>query len=177
MPDTENGTETERQTREQVLQTAFDRYSRSPAPDWVTFFREVLGLNGLVRRTYRTPEDLAEFEQSEEYAEILQMLTRLRERTVAPDDPNEPIRVITVRLPKSLHEALRLEAHEHQTSMNKLCISKLLQFIDNQMIPRERWNRVADRPTEPSPEVEEVAEEGRAEYEEPAEEEGAGVDL
>ena len=177
MPDTENGTESQRQTREQVLQTAFDRYSRSPAPDWVTFFREVLGLNGLVRRTYRTPEDLAEFEQSEEYAEILQMLTRLRERTVAPDDPNEPIRVITVRLPKSLHEALRLEAHEHQTSMNKLCISKLLQFIDNQMIPRERWKRVADHRTEPSPEVEEVAEEGAAEYEEPAEEEGAGVDL
>ena len=49
----------------------------------------------------------------------------------------EPTKVITVRMPKSLHEALRAEAHEHQTSMNKLCISKLLQFIDNEFVPDE----------------------------------------
>ena len=52
-------------------------------------------------------------------------------------DEEEPTRVITVRLPKSLHEALRVEAHEHQTSMNKLCISKLLQFIDGDKVPTE----------------------------------------
>ena len=45
--------------------------------------------------------------------------------------------MITVRLPKSLHEALRDEAHEHRTSMNKLCISKLLQFIDSEQVPTE----------------------------------------
>jgi len=177
MPDTENGTEGQPQTRQQVLQAAFKLHSRSPAPDWVTFFREILGLTGIVRRTYRTPEELAEFEQSKEYAEIQRMLTELRERTVVPEDPNEPVRVITVRLPKSLHEALRVEAHEHRTSMNKLCISKLLQFIDNQMIPRERWKRVADRRSKASPEVEEGADEGAAEHDEPAMEEGAGVDL
>ena len=49
----------------------------------------------------------------------------------------EPTRVITVRLPKSLHESLRDEAYEHRTSMNKLCISKLLQFIDGQQVPPE----------------------------------------
>lgn len=175
MPDTENGTESQEQTRQQVLQAAFKLYSLDPPPDWVRFFREILGLTGVVRRTYRTPEELAEFEQSKEYAEIQRMLTELREQTAVPEDPNEPIRVITVRLPKSLHEALRVEAHEHQTSMNKLCISKLLQFIDNQMIPRERWKRVADRPSEASPEAEEVADGGSTEA--AAEEKGAGVDL
>jgi hypothetical protein len=40
-----------------------------------------------------------------------------------------------VRLPKSLHEALKEEAHVYRTSMNKLCISKLLQFIDNEFVP------------------------------------------
>ena len=54
-------------------------------------------------------------------------------------DDAEPTRVITVRLPKSLHEALRVEAHEHRTSMNKLCISKLLQFIDGQQVPAETY--------------------------------------
>ena len=67
------------------------------------------------------------------------MLAKLRERSVGtpvPDDL-EPTRVITVRLPKSLHEALRAEAHERRTSMNKLCISKLLQVVDEQLIPTD----------------------------------------
>ena len=56
--------------------------------------------------------------------------------------------MVTVRIPRSLHEALRVEAHEHRTSMNKLCISKLLQFIDDGWSPAEtsgmpprRWRK------------------------------------
>ena len=49
--------------------------------------------------------------------------------------------MVTVRIPRSLHEALRVEAHEHCTSMNKLCISKLLQFIDKEMVPTETSRR------------------------------------
>jgi predicted HicB family RNase H-like nuclease len=45
--------------------------------------------------------------------------------------------VITVRLPQSLHEALKDEAHAHRTSMNQLCISKLLQFIDGDFVPND----------------------------------------
>ena len=55
----------------------------------------------------------------------------------APGPKPEPTRVVTVRIPRSLHDALRVEAHEHRTSMNKLCISKLLQFIDTGMVPAE----------------------------------------
>ncbi len=120
---------------QEVYQFAAKRYSDSP--DWATFYREILGLNGIVRRSFSTREALIAFEQTEEYGRIQQMLTRLREGSVPPESV-EPTRVITVRLPKSLHEALRVEAHEHRTSMNKLCISKLLQFIANEKIPAER---------------------------------------
>ena len=137
----ENGLQIGGQQEEQVLKAAYELSSSSPPPDWVTFFRKILGLKGVVRRTFRTPEALAQFEQSDAYAEILQTLTRLRERAASKEDPQEPIRVITVRLPKSLHEALRVEAHEHRTSMNKLCISKLLQFIDDELIPKEGWRK------------------------------------
>ena len=34
-----------------------------------------------------------------------------------------------------MHESLRIEAHEYHTTMNKLCISKLLQFIDTENVP------------------------------------------
>lgn len=107
----------------------------SEEPDWVTFYREVLGLRGVARHAFPTRDMLAEFEQTEAHQEILRMLAKLREQAPTSQEDAEPTRVITVRLPKSMHEALRVEAHEHRTSMNKLCISKLLQFIDGQQVP------------------------------------------
>jgi predicted HicB family RNase H-like nuclease len=106
-------------------------------PDWVSFYREILGLRGIVRRTFPTRELLAAFEQTDAYQDILRMLTRLRQQGPMEMESQEPTRVITVRMPKSLHESLRVEAHEHRTSMNKLCISKLLQIIDGQQVPEE----------------------------------------
>jgi predicted HicB family RNase H-like nuclease len=106
-------------------------------PDWISFFREVLGVDGLVRKLFATPEELAAFEKTEEYNEIQLMLAKLRERTGAMADGKEPTRVITVRLPKSLHEALKTEAHDRNTSMNQLCISKLLQVIEAETVPAE----------------------------------------
>jgi predicted HicB family RNase H-like nuclease len=120
---------------EKVYQAAYDLYCRNP--DWVSFFRDILGLNGLVRQQFPTRESLAEFERTSSYAEIQQMLTRLRERAADTPVLPEATCVITVRLPKSLHDALRAEAHDHRTSMNKLCISKLLQFIDTQLVPSD----------------------------------------
>lgn len=107
------------------------------APDWVTFYREVLGLRGIVRQEFPNREQFAEFQETEAYREILDMLAQLRQQGTTSFDTAEPTRVITVRLPKSLHESLRVEAHEHRTSMNKLCISKLLQFIDGEQVPKE----------------------------------------
>jgi predicted HicB family RNase H-like nuclease len=107
------------------------------APDWVTFFRAVLGVGGLVRESFKNPEELASFEQSETFAELQHMVARLRASNGDLPSPKEPTRVITVRLPQSLHESLRLEAHDRRTSMNKLCISKLLQMVDAELIPTD----------------------------------------
>jgi predicted HicB family RNase H-like nuclease len=123
-------------TREQeVYRVASDLYRQNP--DWVTFFREVLGVEGVIRRVFPTQHEVDQFEASPEYAEIQQMVAKLRERNGAGGDDTEPTRVITVRLPKSLHESLRAEAHQKRTSMNKLCISKLLQVIDEELIPHD----------------------------------------
>lgn len=121
---------------QEVLESAESLYRQDP--DWVSFFRQVLGVEGTVRRAFPAFEDLAKFEQSEEFDKIQKFLVRLREKRTASDVEGEPTRVITVRLPKSMHEALRTEAHDLRTSMNKLCISKLLQVIDETMIPNER---------------------------------------
>jgi len=125
---------TSNHSREIVLK-AYELFEKSP--DWVSFFREVLGVGGVARQVFSTPEDYLAFEKSEAYAEIQQLVARLRERSKPQADGAEPTRVITVRLPKSLHESLRAEAHDRHTSMNKLCISKLLQMIDSQFVPKD----------------------------------------
>jgi predicted HicB family RNase H-like nuclease len=122
--------------RQDVFRVADEIFRQRPS--WVTFFREVLGVDGIVRQFYSTPETLSQFEQTSEYQKIQQMLAKLRENDAdLPGGPREPTRVITVRLPKSLHESLRVEAHDRHTSMNKLCISKLLQVVDEDLVPAE----------------------------------------
>ena len=137
------------ETYQEVLQVAENLYRQGP--DWVTFFREVLGIDGAVRKRFPTFEELTAFEKSEEFDKIQKMLVKLREKRTTTDNEAEPTRVITVRLPKSMHEYLRTEAHDLRTSMNKLCISKLLQVIGEEMIPNERSggssNSTASTPT------------------------------
>jgi hypothetical protein len=52
--------------------------------------------------------------------------------------PPEPTKVITVRLPRSILEALLTEAHEHETTVNQLCISKLMQCIERDLVPSDK---------------------------------------
>jgi hypothetical protein len=131
-----------------ILQAARQLYESEP--DWVTFFREILGVDGIVRRQFTRLEDLTAFEKSAEFDQIQKWLVKLREQKNATDTESEPTRVITVRLPKSMHEYLRTEAHDLRTSMNKLCISKLLQVIEQDLIPTERATSAPPR-TKPAP--------------------------
>ncbi|MHB8898767.1 MAG: toxin-antitoxin system HicB family antitoxin [Thermoguttaceae bacterium] len=131
------GNQVATEKEQEVFDRAYALFNRKP--NWVTFFREILGVAGIVRKKFTTQEEMKQFEETETYANIQQMLTRLREADISsPPQNGEPNQVITVRLPKSLHDLLREEAYEHRTSMNKLCISKLLQIIDKNLIPEDR---------------------------------------
>ena len=101
-------------------------------PEWVVFFRELLGVDGIVRRTFSDPEALLWFECSPQYARIREMLDELRARQQQRLDDRETQRVVTVRMPRSLHETLRAEAEQMRVSINTLCISKLMKLLDRQ---------------------------------------------
>lgn len=118
-----------------VCRIANETYGKTK--DWLSFFREILGVNGLVRRLYPTPEEMAAFEKTAEYAEIQKMVKRLRDKPAAQTDGQEITRVITVRLPASVHEFLKAEAHDRKTSINQLCISKLLQVMEGEAASEE----------------------------------------
>jgi predicted HicB family RNase H-like nuclease len=119
----------------EVFEKANALYTASP--DWATYFKQVMGVEGIIRKSFPIPQDLEAFEKSDQYQEIQEMLAKLREKAVVEMPDQEPTKVITVRLPKCLHESLRSEAHERKTSMNKLCISKLLQIIDGKLVPAD----------------------------------------
>lgn len=101
--------------------------------DWITVFREVFGPTGIAREYFSTTEEMEQFEQTLEFRAIRQFISQLREQA---GDAAERVatRMITVRIPKSLHESLRTEAHSRKTSLNKLCIWKLLQSLDDESI-------------------------------------------
>ena len=136
---------------QKVLQVARELFQGKP--DWVTFFRETLGVSGAARNVFPRQQDYVAFEKSREYAEIQNMVLALRNRKIPGSSGNEPTRVITVRLPESLHEALKAEASDHNTSMNKLCISKLLQvLIDSQQQQQQQATKQLPPPRQlPAP--------------------------
>ena len=111
-----------------VLHTAERLHAMDP--EWVVFFREVLGVDGIVSRTFGSGDARARFECTPQYARIREMLDDLRSRERERPADREANRVVTVRMPRSLHEALKAEAANRRVSINTLCIAKLLQALD-----------------------------------------------
>ncbi|MCU0715189.1 MAG: hypothetical protein MUD03_03580 [Pirellula sp.] len=129
---------------EHVMKTAADLFGL--APTWTAFYRAVLGGEGVMRKAIAAGEESAQFECSDEHSKLLTMLTTLRSRDLPENDPFEPQRMITVRIPKSLHDAICDEANVLAVSVNKLCISRLLQRVDKTMIPSSSQKRRGRRP-------------------------------
>ncbi len=116
------------------------------APTWTAFYRETLGADGLMKKYIGAGVEMATFECSNEHSKLLEMLTVLRSRDLPENDPHEQQRMITVRIPKSLHDSICDEANELAVSVNKLCISRLLQKVDKTMIPSSSQKRRGRRP-------------------------------
>ena len=89
----------------------------------------------MLHKLFRESNDLGSFLRTDQHHQIQGMLTALRSRDLPESDPNDPQRMITVRLPKSLHEAMCEEATRLNISVNRLCISRMLQLLDPAMIP------------------------------------------
>lgn len=125
--------------QEEILRQAHALYA-APDMEWVRFYRAILGVDGLVHRMFPTNEGMTAFERTTAYVEIQQMVRKLRQRTHLSPPPEEEIKVLTIRIPQSLYDTIYQEAHQNHVSMNKLCISKLMQLIDESLVP-SRKNR------------------------------------
>lgn len=94
---------------------------------WREFYSRIMGTNGVIRKLITDPAARHKFEQSDDYEELMVMLRALRSQADISEVDQKRARVITVRLPADIHEGLMREAHDKGTSLNKLCVSKLLE--------------------------------------------------
>ena len=128
----------------EALRIAQEAFAKTGS--WVVFYREIMGVDGVVRKLFPTSDEMRKFETSNEYCELQEMVAAVRSQDASKGDSAEPERMITIRLPKSLHDSLRVESDEMNLSINKLCISKLLQRIDTRYVPEQQGRRRGRRP-------------------------------
>jgi hypothetical protein len=116
------------------------------APTWAAFYRETLGQDGVAHEIFSEPGEYRLYECTDSHSKVLEMLTVLRSKDNADCDPSEVQRMITIRMPKSLHDRICKEANELDVSVNKLTITRLLQRIEPSLIPTTGYKRRGRRP-------------------------------
>jgi hypothetical protein len=98
--------------------------------DWSRAYVAFFGANTPYLRFLASRPEPALIEQihnSQVMANCQAFLAKLRDRKY--QQPVEKTQVITVRLPAGVHGALKDEAWTLRTSLNKLCLSKLLSPV------------------------------------------------
>jgi hypothetical protein len=116
------------------------------SPTWAAFYREVIGKEGVIWSLFPDAEARNEYEASSHYGQILEMLTALRSRDLPENDPTEPQRMVTIRMPKSLYDVLCDESNQLKISVNKLCISRITQRLSSEVVPVTEKKRRGRRP-------------------------------
>ena len=116
-----------------ALRIAMECFQQNP--EWTEFFRDILGVNGVIRCLFPTTSDLHAFEQSEGHARILDMQMQLRERSKYSSSGDETIRVFTLRVPRSVYTALTREGHDRGLSANQLLVLKALAPLHTSFDP------------------------------------------
>lgn len=127
-----------------ILKIAADAFASSGS--WVVFYRDMLGVNGLVHRTFDTEAKFQQFQKTAQFAELQEMVAALRSQDTSKGDAVEAEKMITIRLPDSLHKVLTAEAEAMNLSINKLCISKLLQPVESRFVPVQQGRRRGRKP-------------------------------
>ncbi len=129
---------------QQVANYATELFGVSPT--WAAFYREVMGVQGVMRRMFVDQASMERYELSSHYGQILEMLTALRSRDLPENDPTEAQRMVTIRMPKSMYDVICAESNMLSISVNKLCISRITQRLDKAVVPKTIKKRRGRRP-------------------------------
>lgn len=132
------------QRGDEVTRLAHEAFAKTTS--WVVFYREMLGVEGVVATLYPTKEERQFFETQPEFLELLEIVTSLRSQDTSKMDAYEPTRMLTVRMPRSLHAEVIRRSEEQGLSLNSYAITKLLQPVDKRFTPEETGGRRGRKP-------------------------------
>lgn len=107
---------------------AFAEQRASEAADWIELSNVLFGVGGKATLAFPTESERTAFCKTDEYKRLLALLDELpapasKEIVELAASANG---AISVRLPRSVHAALLVEAKAEGVSLNQLCLSKLL---------------------------------------------------
>ena len=111
-------------SRARELLTLARKLAEAPGLTWVEANNALYGPGGPFTRLFPGVKDRAAFAKTDESRHIDELLDSLPEPPVAPQR-REFSGKFNVRLPKSLHAALVLEAEAEAVSLNQLVVAKL----------------------------------------------------
>jgi len=98
------------------------------AGSWMDFSAQIFDQrSGLIAKTFPTEIERQAFFDTEQYNEIHTLLVQLMKRfgLAAGATPKEKSGRVLIRLPKTLHQCLEIEARREGVSLNQLAVSKL----------------------------------------------------
>lgn len=114
---------------DQVLALAKLFAKRKPAPSWVEFANAYQGMGGWLQQFFQDLTEIRQFMQTRQHEQMMDVWERLEMPRSVPG-PAEPTNgKILLRIPKSLHAALMVEADSEGVSLNQLCMAKLARQL------------------------------------------------
>ena len=129
---------------DQVARHATELFAVSPT--WASFYREVLGCSGVARVLFPDAMSYERFEGSEQFGQLMEMLKVLRSQDLPENDPTEPQRMVTIRMPRAMYDVLCAEANAMSISVNKLCVTRIIQRLDRSLVPQAAKKRRGRKP-------------------------------
>ena len=125
----------------EVLRLAQEAFAKTG--NWVVFYREMLGTDGVVRKLYANPDEMRAFEDSREFAELQEMVAAMRSQDASKGDATEPERMITIRLAKvvlqvankrivpvdDVQRTIRSDLQINRTEVSVRAFDKFLDFF------------------------------------------------
>jgi HicB family len=111
-------------SRAQELLTLGRQLAATPGLTWVEANNAVYGPGGPFARLFPGAQDRAAFARTEESRQLDELIDELPEPPVGPQR-REYSGKFNVRVPKTLHAALAIEAEAEGVSLNQLVLAKL----------------------------------------------------
>ncbi len=107
---------------------AFAEEQAEQAEDWVALHNALFGIGGKATELFATESERTAFSKTPECKQIFALMDSLPPPAVKdfPELLATANGAISVRLPRSVHAALLVEARAEGVSLNQLCLSKLV---------------------------------------------------